>query len=308
MFKSLTVLRIGAEWAPPTFETLSDALSRRAFVPCGPTDRLSAGWLPPRGVDHGPLLESVAGHWLLTLAVESRLLPASAVRAELEERLDAVEHSTGRRLRGKAKRELKEQIEHELLPRAFTRRSRVLVWLDPRTRTLVLDTTSVKWLDVIGSELQEVFDGGLPIAPLQTRMAPATAMAQWLTERQAPAGFTIDRDCELRQPDDTKATVKYLRHDLDSDEVAAHLQLGKVPVHLAMSWASRVSFVLTDEGRLKRLKFLETTAATPEGQARPEDDFDANAALATGELGQLLVDLIDALGGEPQPGEGPAPF
>jgi len=308
MFKSLSVFRVGPEWAAPSFETLSDALARRAFGPCGPTDRLSAGWLPPRGVAHGPLLESVAGHWLMSLAVETRLLPASAVREELEERLEAIEHETGRRLRGKSKRELKEQIEHELLPRAFTRRSRVLVWLDPRSRTLVLDTTSSKWLDVLGSELQEVFEGGLPIAPVQTRLSPSVAMSQWLIEREAPAGFTVDRDCELRLPDDTKATVKYLRHALDSDEVATHLQAGKVPVHLAMTWASRVSFVLTDDARIKRLKFLETTEPTPEGQGRPEDDFDANVALATGDLGQLLVDLIEALGGEPEPGEGPAPF
>ncbi len=94
--------------------------------------------MPPRGVDHGPLLESVGGQWLMTLMSETRQLPASAVRAELDLRLDAVEAQIGRRPRGKAKREMKEQVEHELMPRAFTRKAAVTVWIDPRSRMLVL--------------------------------------------------------------------------------------------------------------------------------------------------------------------------
>ena len=305
MLKSFTCSRIQEGWQAPDFHALSDALRGAVFRPCGPTERRTSGWVPPRGVEHGPLLESVAGQWLMTLMSESRQLPASAVRAELDLRLDAVEAQIGRRPRGKAKREMKEQVEHELLPRAFTRKSAVTVWIDPRSRMLVLGTPSAKGADLVVAELLTVFEDRLPLAPLHTAQSPAGAMAAWLGARQAPAGFTIDLECELHQGDDSRATVKYTRHTLDTDEVALHLQQGKMPAYLAMTWADRVSFVLTDDLKIKRVKFLdvESVPGTGTGTATDgqDDAFDANAALATGELSQLMGDLLDALGGERSP-------
>jgi len=57
-----------------------------------------------------------------------------------------------------------------------------------------------------------------------------------------------------------------------------------------------VSFVLTEGLQLKKLAFLDVVF---EGASSDKDDgFDADAAIATGELSKLLPDLIDALGGE----------
>lgn len=304
MLKSITCFRIQEGWEAPPFNTLGDTLAAAPFRPCGPTERRTTGWVPPRGVDHAPLVEAVGGQWLMTLMSETRQLPTSAVRAELDLRLDAVEAQLGRRPRGKAKREMKEQVEHELMPRAFTRKSTVTVWIDPRSRMLVLGTPSAKVAEGVVAELLAVFEDRLPLAPIHTVQSPAGAMAAWLTSREPPPGFSIDLECELRQSDDGRATVKYLRHTLDTDEVALHLQQGKMPVHLAMTWAERVSFVLTDELKIKRVKFLDVDTGSAPGAAGDgaEDHFDADAALATGELSQLMGDLLDALGGEQPPG------
>ena len=308
MFKALTCFLLSDGWEYPGVDALADRLARHAFRPCAPSERSVAGWVPPRGVDHAPLAESLGGQVLMTLAVESRLLPSSAVREHLEAKMDALEAQTGRRPRGKARRELKEQVEHELLPRAFTRRVTIRVWLDPQARRLVVGSTSDKALDTVLGELSSAFDGGLPLVPLATQLSPSAAMSSWLLEHEAPAGFSIDRDCELRRPDDSRATVRYVRHALDDDGVAEHVRQGKVPVQLAMTWGGRVSFVLTDTLRVRRVKFLdlEVEGSSPEGAASREDSFDADAALATGELAQLLGDLIEALGGL-VPDEG-APF
>jgi recombination associated protein RdgC len=122
-------------------------------------------------------------------------------------------------------------------------------------------------------------------------------MAEWLATREAPAGFSIDRDCELKQPDSEKATVRYARHTLDIDELAAHIQQGKLPTQLAMTWNGRVSFVLTEALTLKKIKLLDVVLeGTPEPQG--DDGFDADVALSTGELRLLIADLVAALGGE----------
>ena len=66
-----------------------------------------------------------------------------------------------------------------------------------------------------------------------------------------------------------------------------------------MTWASRVSFVLTEALTLKKIKLLDVVL---EGapQSEGDDHFDADMALVTGELRQLIPELIVALGGELQ--------
>jgi glucose/arabinose dehydrogenase len=88
-------------------------------------------------------------------------------------------------------------------------------------------------------------------------MSAAAAMSHWLSSREAPVGFTIDRDCELKTPDDLKSTVRYARHTLEIDEVPQHIASGKVPTQLALTWHDRVSFMLTETGQVKKLKLLD---------------------------------------------------
>jgi recombination associated protein RdgC len=139
---------------------------------------------------------------------------------------------------------------------------------------------------------------------VQTQLAPATCMAQWLSSRDAPPGFTVDQDCELKTPDDRKSSVRYARHTLEIDEINQHITEGKLPTQLAMTWNSRVSFVLNDKGQVKKIKLLDVVM---EGvKESGEDGFDADAAISTGELSQLIPDLLDALGGELDPLAAPA--
>ena len=49
---------------------------------------------------------------------------------------------------------------------------------------------------------------------LDTERSPQSAMSDWLASGEAPANFTIDRDCELRAITDEKAAVRYVRHPL----------------------------------------------------------------------------------------------
>jgi len=64
-----------------------------------------------------------------------------------------------------------------------------------------------------------------------------------------------------------------------------------------MTWNSRVSFVLTDTLTLKKIKLLDVVLENSSPADGADDSFDADIAIATGELQHLLPDLIDALGG-----------
>lgn len=300
MFKNALIYHID-HWEQPTLTEIEDRLSGSRFVECGATQPLSAGWVAPRGEKHAALAESVGGQLMLKLRTETKTVPGSVVKTQLQAQLDAIEQQTGRRPKGKQAKELKEAVVHALLPRAFPKRADALVWLDPAARTLWVGVSSTKKADGVLTQLIELLGGGLKLSLLQTELSPATAMSTWLAEKEAPAGFSIDRECELKQPDSEKSSVRYARHTLDIDEVGEHIRQGKLPTQLALTWAGRVSFVLTEALTLKKIQLLDVVlegAGTDAGNAGPDDNgFDADVALFTGELRQLLPALIEALGG-----------
>lgn len=298
MFKNLLVYRIGPQWAP-SFDALEEGLSRARFLPCGATQPQSAGWIEPRGVEHGPLVESVGGQWLLKLKIEQRVLPGSVVRRRVDELAEQIEQATGRQPGRKQKKELKEQATLELLPMAFTKQTTVNVWIDPGQRLLVIDSGSTARADGVITELVKAAEG-LAVNALPTQVSPAAAMSQWLVSGEPPAGFTVDRECELKSTDEMKSVVRYARHPLDIEEVRQHIAAGKQPTRLALTWRDRVSFLLTDQLQIRKLDFLDVVFEG-QPQATKEEAFDADAAIATGELRRMIPDLIEALGGEQVP-------
>lgn len=300
-FKNVISFRIEPAWAPD-FDAAQQQLEKERFVPCGATQESSAGWVEPRGQTEGPLLESVGGQWLLEYMVESKTLPASVVRRKLDERCAQIEQQTGRQPGKKEKKQLKEDITQELLPMAFTRHARIAVWIDPGARRLTLDTSNQARADGVVTALVKALDG-FGVSAFHTQVEPGSAMAGWLATQEPPAGFSIDRDCELKATDDSKAVVRYAKHPLDIEEVREHIAQGKRPTRLALTWEDRVSFELTEGMQLRKLQFLEGVfdGAGSDAQAKDEG-FDTDAAIVTGELGQLLPALLEALGGEMTPG------
>lgn len=299
MFKNALVYRL-EHWAQPPLSEIEERLQRVRFVGCGASQPESIGWVEPRGEAHGAMLESIGGQLILRLATETKAVPGSVVKSEVQARLDAIEKDTGRRPKGKMVKELKEEVIHALLPRAFPKRSDTLVWLDPKGQWLVVGAGSVKKADELVTGLIELLGGGLKISLVQTALAPATAMAAWLAQKEAPAGFAIDRECELKQPDTEKASVRYSRHTLDIDEVGEHIKQGKLPRQLALTWAGRVSFVLTEALTLKKIELLDIVFEGATAGTKDEGAFDADVALFTGELRLLIADLVEALGGMQQ--------
>ena len=297
-FKNLQIYRLPAGWNIGA-DVLQDQLARKRFTPCGSQDQETRGWLSPTGDEF--LVYRVGGQWLVALGVEQKLLPSSVVKQEAEDRAEDIAARQGYKLGRKQMKDLREQVMQELLPRAFTRRRKAYAWIDPVNGWLGIDAPSQARAEDMLEVLRQTLDS-LPLTLLRTQLSPVSAMADWLAGGEAPAGFSIDQDCELRSVTEDKAAVRYVRHTLEGDEVRAHLVGGKLPTRLALTYDERVSFVLTEKLEIKRLDFLEVVKEKVD-EAGAEDAralFDAGFALMTGELARLLPALVEALGGELQ--------
>jgi recombination associated protein RdgC len=292
-FKNLQIYRLPKNWATDTSQ-LEEQLAKLTLQACSATDAQSIGWVPP--CDGGALIHAVNQQWLLALGVEQKLLPASVVKQFASDKAKAIEEAEGRRVGRKEMREIREEMTIELLPRAFVRRRSTFGWIDPLNGWLVIDAAAPAKAEEFLEQLRKSVDG-LPAKLLKVTQSPSAAMTGWVASGEAPSGFTLDQDLELRSAE--KATVRYVKHTLEGEEIRQHIATGKIVTRLAMTWGERISFVLNENLQVKRLTFLDILKEQADGQAENADErFDLDFTLMTGEVARLLDDLLEALGGE----------
>ena len=295
MFKNVIFYRFNHNEWKMSAQQVEAALEKARFHPCGATQPKSIGWVEPRGQDHGPLVEVVQGQMILKFFTETKKVPGSAIKDEVEKRVKKIEHETGRKPGRKEIKDLKEEVVLSLLPKAFTSKASTFVWLDRENGYLIVDASSQsKCDDIITSMVNQL---NLSVSLIQTETSPQAAMSEWLLSSDYPGNFDGDRSCDLQAIDESKSTVKYARHDLAIEEIRDHIKKGLLPVKLTMSWNSKITFALTYAMQLKKIELADVDVDEKPADGQ-EDRFDTDVAIMTGELSQLLPELLEALGGE----------
>jgi recombination associated protein RdgC len=293
-FKNLQVFRLPAPWKVDV-DQLSMQLASQSFSNTGSGDMQSEGWASPRNNDS--LVHSVNQQLLLLLQTEKKLLPSSVINQVTKARAKELEEQQGFAPGRKAMKDLKERVTDELLPRAFSITRQTWVWIDPVNGWLVIDSSSPSKADEVIKLLLKC--DKIPMESLRTKVSPQTAMTDWLAGNEAPKGFTIDQDTELRAHTEDKATVRYVRHSIDPDDVQRHIAAGKQCTKLAMTWDDKISFVLTENLALKRIKPLDILNEDKDQRTADENErFDADFLLMASELAKMLDDIVYSLGGQ----------
>jgi recombination associated protein RdgC len=294
-FKNIFVFRLPADFTM-TAAALEEKLALKRLQPCGGLEKQSRGWVSCRGNDQ--LVHVANQQMLFALGVEQKLLPATIVNRFAKERVADIEAQQGYKVGRKELKEIKEAVAEELLPRAFALQRTTYAWMDMINGRLIIDAASAAMVDAFLEQLGKTLEN-LPVKSLRTSLAPVAAMTDWLAGAAAPAGFTIDRELELRATGEGKATVRYANHALEGEEILAHIAAGKRATRLGMTWNDRISFVLNEQLQIKRLEFLDIIKEEASTQADNADElFDLDFTLMTGELAKMLDDLTAALGGE----------
>src|SRR5205085_3590468 len=95
MFKSACFFRVADDFQLPPLDAFERVLHKARFVPCGPTQPESTGWVAPRSNKSKVLAELVGGQLVMKLCTEKRAVPSSAIKAAVEERVERYKAETG---------------------------------------------------------------------------------------------------------------------------------------------------------------------------------------------------------------------
>jgi recombination associated protein RdgC len=230
---------------------------------------------------------------------EEKVLPAAVVREILAERVLEIESEQMRPLRRREKQEIRDEVFQDLLPRAFTRSKLTYAYIDPRHRSILVDSATAAKAEELISLLRETL-GSFPAKPLKVRRAPASVMTAWVDGTDPAPGFRLLDECELRDPGEEGGVVRCRKQDLSSQEIQGHLRAGKQVVRVGLEWSQRLSLVLGEDLTIRRLRFGDVVQeeAADSGGDDAAAKFDADFALMSLELERFLPNLLEVLGGE----------
>lgn len=279
--------------------TLEDSLCAFQFNPCGSQDMARTGWVPATE-QHHTLVHQANGQYLLTIQKQEKIIPGPVIKQHLNARIAKLEAEQARKLKKTEKDALKDEVLHSLLPRAFVKNSRTQLWIDITNGLIVVDASSARKAEDALALLRKSL-GSLPVVPLTTENPVELTATEWVKLGKVPGDyFAMGDAAELKAILTDGGVARVKKQDLTSDEIATHIEAGKVVTKLALDWQQRVTFTLTDSMMLNRVKFCDELMCQND-DIDLEDSlarFDADFVLMTGELSALIKQLITALGGE----------
>lgn len=297
-FKNLAIYRFTEPFtlAP---EALEQKLQQQPFQPCGGHDEFSFGWTSPLGKASDALVHANNGFMMICAKKEEKVIPASVINEMLQEKISEIEEREARKLPGKERTRVKDELIFELLPRAFSFSRKTYAYIDSQGGWIVVDAASPKKAEDVLSLLRKCL-GSLPVVPIGASLKPASVMTHWLLHHDAPKDVLIEDECELRSPEEEGAIIRCKRHDLALPEIKNHLDNGKQVIKLAMSWAERLSFVLDENLAVKRLKFLDLIQEQAADVEAVDDveQFDADFSIMSAELAQFFPRLLELFNAE----------
>ncbi|WP_145513472.1 recombination-associated protein RdgC [Yersinia massiliensis] len=297
-FKNLMVYRLSREVSLSADE-MEKQLSAFSFTPCGSQDMVKTGWVSPMGSHSDALTHTVNGQIVICARKEEKILPSPVIKQELQAKIERLEGEQHRKLKKTEKDSLKDEVLHSLLPRAFSRFNQTFLWIDTVNDLIMVDAASAKRAEDTLALLRKSL-GSLPVVPLTLENPIELTLTEWVRSKELPAGFTLMDEAELKAILEDGGVIRCKKQDLFSDEIAVHIEAGKLVTKLALDWQERVQLVLSDDGSLKRLKFSDTLREQNDDIDREDfaQRFDADFILMTSELAALIKNMVEALGGE----------
>jgi recombination associated protein RdgC len=278
-----------------TPKTLSTALEKTAFTPCRAASPSSLGWVSPSEEEYSPLVHAVDKYMMICLQIEDKILPPTVVHQELQDQVRKIEITQRRKVLAKEKYTIRNGIYNALLPKAFTKKSKIYAYFDIKNNWLITDTVSTPKVELFLKILKKTLPKVVVVAPKIKKIS--TIMTHWLLNNNHPKSLEIEKSCVLQDPQYQSRILRCQQQDLSAHTVKALLKDGYEVRQLALSWQNQILFTLVDNFSLKSLKYQDTVFELRQEDISndKQEKFDLDFVTMTNILEKLLIDLTKQL-------------
>ncbi|MCK4870746.1 MAG: recombination-associated protein RdgC [Gammaproteobacteria bacterium] len=289
-FRNVQLFSLGHEIAYEQ-SALAEALQQLVFTPCLATLPSTTGWVSPTDNEFGSLVYANNGCLMICLQVEEKLLPATVVQQRLKERVQEIESEYERKVYGKEKQSLRDDIYHALLPQAFSKKSKIYAYIDTKHGWLALNTTTAKKTELFMDAWKKVMPDIQLIRPELKKLT--TIMTHWLQNSSQPDVFEFGKNCLLQDPAQQNRKLRCQQQDLLAQSMQPIIKDGFEVSQITLVWQDQVSFHLADDFSVRSLRFQDELieAAYEEADGDKDARFAADFLIMTETFRKLLPDL-----------------
>jgi len=289
-FKHVQLFQLTAA-LPSSPTVLAEKLESLAFNPCLPSMPSSMGFVSPLEEDNAPLTRGMNGCIMFCLQLEEKILPASVVTQTLKEKMKRIELAEDRKVRRKEKLSLKDEVTHTLLPRAFSKFTRIHAYIDTRNQWLIVNSISPAKTELFISMFKKALGDGISSVEV---VKPSSIITQWLKNKNYPEVFSIEKSCVLQDPDQQNRVIRCQQQDLFSEGIQSLVQEGCAAIQIALCWHDKMNFVIAEDFSLRSIHLTDDDIAEIQDEMETKQQkFDADFIMMTEMFAGLLTDLLN---------------
>jgi len=291
-FKNARIFRLPADFTIES-ELFSEQLEHDALKPCGPQDMASQGWVSPFNRKSEVFCWQSGNAQLIMFAIEEKILPATVVNQELQEKVSSIQTDTGSKPGRKVQSDMKQEILFELLPQAFTKLKKIGAYIDNELNLLVVDSASQNPAENLVSQLRQSL-GSFKAEAFGESSAMATVLTKWVTDGHAEGGFEFGSSIVLETLDEAKSVIRAKNVNYLTDEMQRHIENGYLVTQIGLVFNDRIELTLTHDFAVKSIKFTDVVLDELEHETIESEEqlLDSRFTLLSLELRELYKSLF----------------
>lgn len=273
-------------------EDLAATCENSSFSPCGTYNAASMGFISPLQQEDAPLVYAAEGCYLLCLKLQEKILPATVLREQVDERVAEITQKEDRKVYKKERQQIKDDLYQELLARALCKSSLMYAYIDTKQQLLIINSSSQTKAELFCSFLRKTLGSLKTIVPEYQN--PSVTLTHWLADPDDATPFAVGDFCLLQHPDDPAATIRCKAQDITTPTIQALLEDGNSVTQLGLEWEDQLTFVLTDDLGIQKITYLDSVQAQVDDifTESDADRFAADFAIMTKTLQHMLEAVV----------------
>jgi len=270
---------------------LAPHLSKHPLTPCPAHARMTHGW---KMFADQSLFQTINGYSICLFGKEERILPSAVIQNHMEKKIHELQQSRGFPIKRHEKQQMKEDIEFDLLPKAFCIQKNLTLLFDAKRKRMYIQATSTQQLEMIMAFIHKTIGNQIDISPIQTQLDVVEQWQKWLANPNTlPHFLKLSDRVQWIDSDNGRKQMRCQGYDWQEDVALEWMNKGLIPQEISFIWRERLEFTLNTKLTFKRVQALESFQEEVDANDIENDDTLSNLLLMGHTYQQLLDDFTE---------------